>query len=451
MMLVVLIGSNIYYLYFVLPRLINDIVFRVPNDNLYKLVDRVSVFKKYDMQILINDMLIFDSIIGTMAQNSVYMSSNFDSTALLKESSTNDVSQVDNREDITSIYIRPKDVVSSSLSDYYQYDEDLPWCKFIATFFANYDMENLQDMSKASIYLGFTQSELFCQYPNLRPSYFFEENDLTDGKCPSYSYDIDTKKCFYLQRIRSWHLNAKTDYGYTFLNSLYTFSSTGEYGNTISLTIRDNDDRILGVLGIDFKPLIANSEFIGSNLLSRRDQLESRFEYFLLDPTLLNDTYVRTDTFLYGDSEWDFEEISNLLQTLVYTGDDKESIQNSMTNETFKNIKGQEVFYAKFEVKNVQDTEDVKDVEGGDRLMFFNPWYLKMRPRDDRIKTVVGDVFVLISTSRFLEDEQTNIQESIFYSAIIIALIFLTFIFIFGFMFTNWVANKYSGVITKPI
>ena len=83
--------------------------------------------------------------------------------------------------------------------------------------------------------------------------------------------------------------------------------------------------------------------------------------------------------------------------------------------------------------------------------MFFSPWYLSMRPRDDRTKTVVGDVFVLISTADFLEVERESIQQGIYKFAAILAVIFGLFIIVFGFMYSNWIANKYSGVIMKQI
>jgi hypothetical protein len=86
MMLIVLFGCNLYYLYGVLPMLINDIVFRVPNDNLYRLVDRISIFKKYDMQIMINDALVLDSLVGEVSANTNYMSSSYDPSAILVKS-----------------------------------------------------------------------------------------------------------------------------------------------------------------------------------------------------------------------------------------------------------------------------------------------------------------------------------------------------------------------------
>jgi hypothetical protein len=242
-----------------------------------------------------------------------------------------------------------------------------------------------------------------------------------------------------LQRIRSWFLNAESDFGYTYLNSLYTFSSTQEYGNTLSMTTIQSDYRILGVIGIDFKPLGSDQNVVSKNLLSLSDQKENRFEYFLLDPIYLNDDYSRTGTFTYNDTEWNLSKIAELLHSLIYTKDSKQDIAESLHKEHFKNIREDTVYYAELYA------------EGEDKLMFFSPWYLKMRPRDDRTKIVVGDVFVLISTEDFLENEKTRIQEDIYSIAILVSLLFGLFILVFGFMFSNWIANKYSGTIMKPI
>ena len=45
MMLLVLVLTNLYVLFVILPNLIENSIFRIPNDNLNKFVDRASVLK----------------------------------------------------------------------------------------------------------------------------------------------------------------------------------------------------------------------------------------------------------------------------------------------------------------------------------------------------------------------------------------------------------------------
>lgn len=129
MMLLVLIGVNIYWLFIILPDIINNDVFRIYNENLNGLVNRVSTLKQYDMQVMINDILTFDSVLGDVSQTPATQSSTYDplttTPELLQLSYENAASNgaVNN----TAYYVRPQDQALSDYSQYYQFDESLPW------------------------------------------------------------------------------------------------------------------------------------------------------------------------------------------------------------------------------------------------------------------------------------------------------------------------------------
>ena len=157
MMLSVLVGVNLYYLYSILPNVINNDVFRVSNDNLNKLVDRVSTLKQYDMQVMINDILTFDSLLGDVSDNPAMQSTSFDpinsNPVMLQKSYENPQSNgiVNN----TLFYVRPQDTAIADYTKYYQFTELLPWCKLLSIFNSNYFSVNYQDMKKVAVYISF--------------------------------------------------------------------------------------------------------------------------------------------------------------------------------------------------------------------------------------------------------------------------------------------------------
>ena len=157
MMLSVLVGVNLYYLYSILPNVINNDVFRVSNDNLNKLVDRVSTLKQYDMQVMINDILTFDSLLGDVSDNPAMQSTSFDpinsNPVMLQKSYENPQSNgiVNN----TLFYVRPQDTAIADYTKYYQFTELLHWCKLLSIFNSNYFSVNYQDMKKVAVYISF--------------------------------------------------------------------------------------------------------------------------------------------------------------------------------------------------------------------------------------------------------------------------------------------------------
>ena len=140
MMLLVLILANIYVLYSILPSLIENSIFRIPNDNLSKFVDRASVLKRYDMQILINDILIFDQILGYVAANPSTQSTYDPETTspqLLMKSYL--IPQTGPTQNDTMYYVRPKSTLSASgETAYYQFSKDFYYWKLLAYFYKIY-------------------------------------------------------------------------------------------------------------------------------------------------------------------------------------------------------------------------------------------------------------------------------------------------------------------------
>ena len=126
MMLLVLILANIYVLYRILPSLIENSIFRIPNDNLSKFVDRASVLKKYDMQILINDILIFDQILGYVSANpSTQSTYDPETTSPQLLTKAYQIPQSGPTQNDTMYYIRPKSTLSASGETvYYQFSKD---------------------------------------------------------------------------------------------------------------------------------------------------------------------------------------------------------------------------------------------------------------------------------------------------------------------------------------
>ena len=209
----------------------------------------------------------------------------------------------------------------------------------------------------------------------------------------------------------------------------------------MSLTIIEADERILSVMSIDFSSFKQeNSDtYVNSNLLSPSGRNDG-INYLLLNPVYLNKSYSRTGIPLYfKDAEWNMTQISELLNSTVYENDDFDEIKSTMKKKSFKDIDGNMQKYAEFKV------------EGKTKNMFFSPWYLKMRPRDDRTKEVVGDVFCLITTDEKLNRQRNEIEEDVYRYAVTLSILFVLFICIFGFIFSNWISNKYSGYIMKQI
>ena len=240
-----------------------------------------------------------------------------------------------------------------------------------------------------------------------------------------------------MAKVRSWFLDSKTDFGYSYINSLYIFASSGDYGNTLSMTIRASDNRMIGIFGIDFKPLVSGSTFITSNLVAVSQQSLSEYSYFLLNPSYLNSSYSKTDPLTYGLATWNFTMIASQLKSLIYKTDDATSIKNSMVKSSFQNIKSETIWYLTF------------TAEGSKKLMFFSPWYLKMRARDDRNHTITGDVFLLISSEKVLTDQRNEISSTLYTYAAVVLVLFGLFIITVGFMFSNWLTNRYSGSLMK--
>ena len=202
------------------------------------------------------------------------------------------------------------------------------------------------------------------------------------------------------------------------------------------MTIRQANEQILGVLAFDFIPL-GEESYIEYNLLSSiSDSSDVEFDYFLLNPAWLNSSYSRTDEFTFGEAEWSDKEIAQLLIDLIYKNDTELSPIKKLT---ITNIQKDRIYYAEF-------------TGGGEqRFMFFSPWYLNMRARDDRSKRVVGDIFVLITNKDFFTAKRERIENQIEEFAYIVCFLFVLLIVTIGFMLSNWVANKYSGTIIKQI
>ena len=240
-----------------------------------------------------------------------------------------------------------------------------------------------------------------------------------------------------MAKIRTWFLDSKTDFGYSYINSLYIFATSGEYGNTISMTVRAKDNRMIGVFGIDFKPLVAGSTFVTQNLVAVSSQKTAEYDYFLLNPSYLNSTYSKSDPLTYGESTWNFTMIAKQLQSLIYTKDNADSIKNSMVKSSFQNLKSETIWYLQFTANNER------------KLMFFSPWYLQMRARDDRSHRITGDCFLLISSEKILTNQRDEISAALYTFAAIVLVLFGLFIISFGFMFSNWLTNKHSGSLMK--
>ena len=276
---------------------------------------------------------------------------------------------------------------------------------------------------------------MFWQYPHLISDYLYFERNATDYLWNGYAYNLFTGRCYYNGRIRSWYLNAKTDFGYSYLNSLYIFSSNGKYGNTLSMTVRQKSEQLLGVINFDFMPL-GEESYVETNLFSTLRSTALQFDYFLLSPALLNKSYSRTEDFIFGEAKWDLVKISELLVDLIYKND---TPGFEIKKLSIQNIQKETIYYAEF------------TGGGQQRYMFFSPWYLNMRARDGRMKRVVGDIFVLISTKSFFNKKRESIQKRIENYAFFIGILVILFIVSFGFMLTNWISNKYSGIIVKQI
>ena len=162
LMICTLVGANMYSILVILPDVIEEDVFRVPNDNTNKLIDRISNLKRYDMQLMINDLLIFDSITSSVSETPAHQSSTFDpeqSDPIYLLPAYNISLNVESQNN-TAYYVRPNSTMNpGEEGNYYLFDEDIPYCKLISQFFYEY-FTNTQplDMERLSIYEGFQKS-----------------------------------------------------------------------------------------------------------------------------------------------------------------------------------------------------------------------------------------------------------------------------------------------------
>lgn len=201
------------------------------------------------------------------------------------------------------------------------------------------------------------------------------------------------------------------------------------------MTIRRSNEQILGIVAMDFEPL-GDEAYIEYNLFARSSSSNAQFDYFLLDPVYLNESYDRTEDFLFGEATWNTQRITELITELLYTND---SGVDTIKKRSIVNLQDETIYYAEF------------TGGGQQRYMFFSPWYLNMRARDDRYRRVVGDIFVLISTKDFFDTKRADIIRKVENYALFVGLATIAFMITFGFMLSNWIANKYSGVIVKQI
>lgn len=201
------------------------------------------------------------------------------------------------------------------------------------------------------------------------------------------------------------------------------------------------DKRIISILGIDFVPLTDNGrDFINGNLISLKDQGSVDFDFFLLSASYLNKDFSRTTIPLtYSDSDWNVDSICALLVQLIYTHDSSSTVCNSFKKKSFVDVDSNTQYYAEFKA------------EGETKLMFFSPWYLKMRPRDDRVKNVVGDVFCLITSDSLFTDQQNSIEDEVNNFVQLFSALYIIGVLILGFIFANCISNRYSGIVTKQI
>lgn len=128
--LFVLLFANLYATLQILPTIIQDDVFRIPNTVTNLLVDRVSTLKRYDLQLLINDALMFDSIIGETNKNSDSLSTSFDPEVSNPQYLMRAYDNPSDNGSIndTSYYVRPEDSISDSGElSYYMVSGDYPY------------------------------------------------------------------------------------------------------------------------------------------------------------------------------------------------------------------------------------------------------------------------------------------------------------------------------------
>ena len=145
---------------------------------------------------LINDVLIFDQLMGSVSANPTSQSSTYNpettTPQLLKKAYL--IPETGPTQNETMYYVRPKSTLSSSgESAYYQFSYDFNYWKLLAYYFYAYYPETNIDMSKYSMYFGFELSDLWWQYPHFASTNFFSESSTTNGKCSSTAYNMDTK------------------------------------------------------------------------------------------------------------------------------------------------------------------------------------------------------------------------------------------------------------------
>ena len=130
LMICTLVGANLYSILVILPDVIEEDVFRVPNDNTNKLIDRISTLKRYDMQLMINDLLIFDSIIGSVSETPDYQSDSFnpETSNPIYLRPAYDIAEGVELQNNTIYYVRPNSTMNpGEESSYYLFNQDFPY------------------------------------------------------------------------------------------------------------------------------------------------------------------------------------------------------------------------------------------------------------------------------------------------------------------------------------
>ena len=110
------------------------------------------------MEVLINDILIFDSLLGEVSAQTIYQSNynpNTTNPPRLRRSFDNPKSA--GTQNNTSYYVRPKTEILANESEYYQFDESFEWCKLLPMYYQNFFDGELQDMKKVALYIGISK------------------------------------------------------------------------------------------------------------------------------------------------------------------------------------------------------------------------------------------------------------------------------------------------------